>query len=82
MLNTFDSSDNSVEPRRIGPDEARAQSQAGQAVLLDVRDAHLFENAHIESAVALPFAELAALDGRLPARIPVPDDPLLILYCA
>ena len=70
------------EPRKVLPDEARALSQAGRAVLLDVRDAHLFENAHLESAIALPFAEIMAMDGRLPARIPLPDDPLLILYCA
>ena len=81
MLSSFDL-DNVLEPRRIQPDEARSLSQAGRAVLLDVRDAHLFENAHLESGIALPLAEIMALDGRLPARIPVRDDPLLILYCA
>ena len=81
MLSSFDL-DNVPEPRRIQPDEARSLSQVGGAVLLDVRDAHLFENAHLESAIALPLAEIMALDGRLPARIPVPDDALLILYCA
>ena len=81
MLSSFDL-DNVPEPRRIQPDEARSLSQVGGAVLLDVRDAHLFENAHLESAIALPLAAIMALDGRLPARIPVRDDPLLILYCA
>ena len=82
MMNVYDEADNSPEPRRVNPDEARALSQAGRAVLLDVRDAHLFENAHLASAIALPLAEIMARDGRLPARIPVQDDPLLILYCA
>lgn len=82
MPSAFDAIDSTPEPRRIQPDKAHAVSKAGRAVLLDVRDAHLFENAHLESAVALPFAEIMAMDGHLPARIPVPDDPLLILYCA
>jgi rhodanese-related sulfurtransferase len=82
MLNSFDPIDSVPEPRRIRPDEARAAGQAGAAVLLDVRDAHLFENAHIDSAISLPFAELVAMDGHLPERLPVQDDPLLILYCA
>ena len=81
MLSSSDI-DSVPEPRRIEPSEARALSQAGRAVLLDVRDAHLFENAHLESATTLPLAEITSLDGRLPARIPVRDDPLLILYCA
>ena len=82
MLNSFDDPGSSPEPRRIGPAESHAASAAGRALLLDVRDAHLFENAHLDSAIALPLAELVALDGRLPPRIPVQDDPLLILYCA
>jgi rhodanese-related sulfurtransferase len=82
MLKPFDSPDQVPEPRRIEPAEARALSISGRAVLLDVRDAHLYENAHLESAIALPLAEIAALDGRLPGRIPVSDDPLLVLYCA
>ena len=82
MLNMFEAVENVPEPRRIGPDEARAESTAGTGLLLDVRDAHLFENAHLDSAIALPLAEIMALEGRLPARIPVPDLPLLIPYCA
>jgi len=50
--------------------------------LLDVRDEHLFDNAHIDPAVPLPLAEIEAAAGHLPARIVVPEDALLILYCA
>ena len=83
MMNLPNAAANSPEPRKIGPDQAHAASAAGRAVLLDVRDEHLFENAHIDPAVALPLAEIEAGAGRLPVRIAVPkDDSLLILYCA
>jgi rhodanese-related sulfurtransferase len=71
-----------AEPRKIGPDEAHAASAAGRAVLLDVRDEHLFDNAHLDRAVALPLAEVEAGGGRLPGRIVIPGNALLILYCA
>jgi rhodanese-related sulfurtransferase len=82
MMTRLDVLPNAPEPRRINPDEAHAASQAGRAVLLDVRDARLFDNAHLDRAVPLPLAELEAAGGHLPARIVVPDDPLLVLYCA
>lgn len=82
MVNSFDAAANAPEPRRINPDQAHAASEAGRAVLLDVRDERLFDNAHIDPAVALPLAEIEAAAGRLPARIMVPEDALLILYCA
>lgn len=81
-MNSFDAAPDAPEPRRITPDQAHAASEAGRALLLDVRDEHLFENAHIDPAVALPLAEIEAGAGQLPARIVVPEDALLILYCA
>ena len=80
MMNSFDGVAN--QPRKIGPDQAHAASAAGRAVLLDVRDERLFDNAHIDPAAALPLAEIEAGAGRLPAKIVVPEDALLILYCA
>jgi rhodanese-related sulfurtransferase len=71
-----------AEPRKINPDQAHAESEAGRAVLLDVRDERLFDNAHIDPAVALPLGEIEAGTGRLPARLRVPENALLILYCA
>ena len=82
MMNSFDGAANAPEPRKIDPDQAHAASEAGRAVLLDVRDERLFDNAHIDPAVALPLAEIEAGAGRLPAKIVVPKDALLILYCA
>jgi rhodanese-related sulfurtransferase len=82
MLNSLNSAANGPEARKIQPDEAHAASEAGRAVLLDVRDARLFDNAHLDRAIALPLAEIVAAGGRIPARIPVPEDALLILYCA
>jgi rhodanese-related sulfurtransferase len=82
MTNSFDAPANAPEPRRIGPDQAHAASAAGRAVLLDVRDERLFDNAHIDPAVALPLAELEGGAGRLPGRIVIPGNALVILYCA
>ena len=82
MMTKLDILSRAPEPRRISPDQAHAASEAGRAVLLDVRDERLFENAHIDPAVALPLAEIETAAGRLPARIMVPKDALLILYCA
>lgn len=68
------------EPRRIQPADAYAASRAGQALLIDVRDAPLFENAHLDPSVSVPLAEIEA--GRLPSSLSEPPDTLLILYCA
>lgn len=70
------------EPRRIQPEEAHAASQAGQALLVDVRDAPLYQNAHLDPSVSLPLAELEAAGSSFPARLTTPEDPLIILYCA
>ena len=82
MMHSLDPAATAPDPRKVNPDEAHAASVAGQAVLLDVRDARLFDNAHIDPAVAVPLAEIEAAAGCLPARIVVPEDVLLILYCA
>lgn len=82
MLKPFDPADSGPEPRKLEPAEARAASSAGRAVLLDVRDARLFDNAHLDRAQALPLAELEAEGGRLPARIAAPEDARLVFYCA
>ena len=82
MMRTFDPLPNAPEPRRMTPEDAHSAVQARGAVLLDVRDARLFDNAHIDGALALPLAELDAWEGRLPPRMSLPDNALLILYCA
>lgn len=82
MTSSFDARAGTPEPRRVDASHAHAAMQSGAAMMLDVRDARLFDNAHIESAIALPLAELDAWDGRLPPRLNVPASTLLILYCA
>jgi len=63
------------EPRRIPVGEAHALVEQGEALLLDARDARLFDNAHIRGAVSLPLARVAP--GALPEH-----PGLLIFYCA
>jgi len=82
MLNPSKSTTSAAGPRRVLPHEARAASQSGHALLVDVRDARLFDNAHLDPAVSLPLAEIEAAGRRLPASISVPEGALLILYCA
>ena len=81
MLKPFEPTTNSPDPRKVRPDEAHAASQAG-ALLIDVRDARLYDNARLDPSVSVPLAEITASGGRLPSRLTVPDDALLILYCA
>jgi rhodanese-related sulfurtransferase len=72
----------SAEPRRLPPAHAHELIAAGRAVLADVRDSALYENSHPQGARSLPFATVEAARGRLPTGFVVPDDALLILYCA
>ena len=53
---------------------------AGRGVLVDTRDARLFDNAHAAGALSLPLATLEAAQGRPPAGA-LPPDRTLILYC-
>jgi rhodanese-related sulfurtransferase len=69
-------------PRRIQPEEAHAASQAGRAVLVDVRDAPLYQNAHLDPSISLPLAELEAAGRTVPPSLTNPEDALIILYCA
>jgi rhodanese-related sulfurtransferase len=77
MLNQTDST-----PRRIQPEEAHAASRAGQALLVDVRDMPLYQNAHLDPSISLPLTELEAAGSKLPAHLTTPENALIILYCA
>jgi rhodanese-related sulfurtransferase len=72
----------SAEPRRLPPADAHELIAAGRAVLADVRYPALYENSHLQGARSLPFAAVEAARGRLPTGFLVPDDALVILYCA
>src|SRR5207249_335914 len=54
---------------------------AGRGVLVDTRDARLFDNAPAAGAISQPHATIEANQGRRPASAPPPDR-TLILYCA
>jgi rhodanese-related sulfurtransferase len=52
----------------ISPEEASAKQQSGEALILDVREARLFEaRGCIKGAVNIPLAELPKRRGELPA---------------
>ncbi|HEV8149353.1 MAG TPA: rhodanese-like domain-containing protein [Gemmatimonadales bacterium] len=71
-----------VEPPRVSVNEAQELTEQGQAVLLDVRDARLYDNAHIKGALSLPLGILTATPEHIPEGA-VPDHPgLLLFYCA
>ena len=61
--------------------EAHELVAAGRGVLVDTRDARLFDNAHAAGALSLPLATIEAAHGRPPAGA-LPADGTLILYCA
>jgi len=80
------------DPPNTAPDEGPAVSRltaaeahelvaAGRGVLVDTRDARLFDNAHAAGALSLPLSAIEAAHGRLPTGS-VPPDRVLILYCA
>jgi rhodanese-related sulfurtransferase len=66
---------------RLAATEAHELVAAGRGVLIDTRDARLFDNAHPTGALSLPLATIEAAHGRLPATS-LPSDRILILYCA
>ena len=55
--------------------EARTKADAGQAILVDVRSAQVYEAQHVVGAISLPANELADRYSELPAG------KQLIFYC-
>ncbi len=81
----------SHEPPNAGPDEGPAVARitaaqahelvaAGRGVLVDTRDARLFDNAHARGALSVPLSTIEAAPGQVPASLP--PDRVLIFYCA
>jgi hypothetical protein len=67
--------------QRMSVSQALTLKNAGQAVLVDTRDARLYENLHAAGALSVPAASLEGSDaGRVIASLP--RDQILILYCA
>ncbi len=59
---------------RISPEETYSLIQAGEAVLLDVRSAEIYEALHAQDAISLPEVEAIQRMAELP------DDRLLVFY--
>lgn len=49
-----------VKAPEVSPEDAFAQSTAGEAVIVDVREQHEWEAGHIPGALHLPLGEVAA----------------------
>lgn len=60
----------------VDPQTARRWIERGDAVLVDVREAHEFAMEHVDRATSVP---LSSLD---PAKLPDHTDKRLILMCA
>jgi hypothetical protein len=60
---------------RISAEDTREQMRAGNAVVVDVRDAASYERLHIAESIHVPFAGVeAAIDT-------LPKDKLIVTYC-
>lgn len=55
------------DERHIDPRDAHTLAQAGEAIIIDVRDAQAHEAAHIAGARSIPIDELEARLDELPA---------------
>lgn len=82
MNDSVTSPPGAAELQRLPPADAHGLLAAGRAVLADVREPAGYENSHPRSAVSVPHVAIQAAGGRLPTGVSVPDDALLILYCA
>lgn len=60
----------------IDPDTLRSWIETGEAVIVDVREAHEYAMAHIEGSTLIP---LSAFD---PTAIPEHDGKKLVIHCA
>lgn len=60
---------------RVGPGEAHGSANAGQAVIVDVRDREFYDQSHMAGAISIPLNEL-------PARLDeLPQDRQILTYC-
>lgn len=60
---------------RVSAGDAHGAANAGQAVIVDVRDRESYDQAHIAGAISIPENELPARTGELP------EDRQILTYC-
>ncbi len=64
------------DPRDISPERLKAMLDAGEAIVVDVREPHEYEAAHIPGALNLPLSRFD------PSALPAPAGRRLVLSCA
>lgn len=64
-----------AEVKRLAPAEVQKLVAAGQALVVDVRDAFSYEIEHAQGAILLGFGELEAKASQLP------KEKLIVAYC-
>ena len=75
LLSRKTESRNSV--KKISPDEAKRQLEANQAiVLLDVREAAEYANAHIPGSINLPLSQVQRVEEIIPEK-----NTTVFVYC-
>ena len=62
--------------KRVSVPEARAEFDAGRAVIIDVRGEPAFKAGHIKGSTLIAYSEIAARAAELP------KDKTIILYCS
>jgi rhodanese-related sulfurtransferase len=55
-----------MSDEQIDPTDAKQLADAGEAIIIDVRDASAHDEAHIEGAIGIPIDELEARLDELP----------------
>ena len=64
-----------ADPQRISPVELKRLMDSGEDVgVVDVRSERAYEDAHIRSALSMPFSQIQARHGDLP------KDRLIVFY--
>lgn len=64
--------------QKISQEEARERMEAGDVIVLDVREQEEYDSGHIPGAVLLP---LGAIDGESAAEVIPKKDATVLVYC-
>ena len=64
--------------QKISQEEAREMMEAGDVIVLDVREQEEYDSGHIPGAVLLP---LGAIDGESAAEVIPEKDATVLVYC-
>lgn len=64
--------------QKISQEEARERMEAGDVIVLDVREQEEYDSGHIPGAVLLP---LGAIDGESAAEVIPEKDATVLVYC-